>query len=140
MSWENKELIKILQRELEFVEGGGYRNPQQAAWRPQFIFEDSPTCLNYRNFGEQLPCNECALIEFVPGELKKEKFPCRHIPLDESGQTLYSLYRNGTEEETHAIVENWLRATIRGLEREQTSTEDSAANANPVSFSAAHNH
>jgi hypothetical protein len=123
MSWEKEELLRILKLELEFVEAGGYRTPQRAAWRPQFIFEDSPTCLNYRNFGERLPCEKCALIEFVPNELKKEKFPCRHIPLDESGQTLYSLYRNGTEEETHAIVENWLRTTIRRFEREQASAQ-----------------
>jgi hypothetical protein len=122
MSCENKELVKILKRELEFVEAGGYLTPKQAAWRPQFIFEDSPTCVNHRNFERRLPCNQCALIELVPNGSKPEKFPCRHIPLDESGQTLHSLYRTGTEEETHALVAVWLKTTIERLEREQASS------------------
>jgi hypothetical protein len=117
----NENLLSILKTELEFVESGGYRTPHQAAWRPQFIFEDSPTCLNHRNFGQPLPCSQCALIELVPNGLKQEKFPCRHIPLDETGETLDSLYRMGTEEETHAIVENWLKTTIQRLERERAS-------------------
>lgn len=124
-----KDLLAILKRELAFVEIGGYRAPQQAAWRPQFIFQDSPTCLNYRNFGRRIPCNQCALIQFVPNGFKQVRFPCRHIPLDESGQTLDSLYRIGTEEETYAIVAKWLGITISRLERDSVSysTPDSQA-------------
>lgn len=127
MSPANKDLLSILKTELEFLESGGYRTPQHAAWRPQFIFQDSPTCLNFRNFGKRFPCRQCALNQFVPNGQKQEKFPCRHIPLDESGQTLDSLYRTGTEEETYAIVAQWLKATIERLEREGVSAEDSAA-------------
>lgn len=127
MSPGNKNLLGILKSELEFLESGGYRTPKRAAWRPQFIFQDSPTCLNFRNFGKRLPCSQCALMQFVPNGQKQEKFPCRHIPLDESGQTLDSLYRTGTEEETYPIVAQWLKATIERLEREKASPEDSAA-------------
>jgi hypothetical protein len=115
---EKKDLLAILRRELAFVEMGGYRTPQQAAWRPQFIFQDSPTCLNHRNFGKSIPCTECALIHFVPQRFKQELFPCRQIPLDETGRTLDSLYRTGTEDETYAIVANWLGTSIARLERE----------------------
>jgi hypothetical protein len=118
MAEGKKDLLSILKRELAFVEIGGYRTPQQAAWRPQFIFQDSPTCLNHRNLGKHTPCTECGLINFVPQRFKRDLFPCRQIPLDETGQTLDSLYRTGTEEETYAIVANWLRTVIARLERE----------------------
>jgi hypothetical protein len=118
MAQSKKDVLATLQAELRFVEGGGYRSPQQAAWRPQFVFEDSSTCLNYRNFGKRQPCSRCALIDFVPHEFKQERFPCRHIPLDESGHTLECLYRTATEEEAHAIVANWLRNTIAQLKYE----------------------
>lgn len=116
------DVLSTLKKELAFVELGGYRSPQQAAWRPQFIFQDSPTCPNHRNLEEPVACTQCVLIEFVPRECQKERFPCRFIPLDESGQTLDHLYRTGTEEETHAIVANWLTNTIARLEREGSSS------------------
>ena len=112
------DVLSTLRKELAFLELGGYRSPQQAAWRPQFIFQDSPTCPNHRNLGEPLPCTQCLLMEFVPREYQKERFPCRYIPLDESGETLDHLYRTGTEEETHAIVASWLKNMIARLEQE----------------------
>jgi|SRR5215472_209933 len=113
-------VMASLKTELAFLERGGYKTPQRAAWRPQFIFQDSPTCLNYGNFAKAHPCSQCALIEFVPNGHKQHRFPCRYIPLDESGQTLDFLYRTATEEEAHAIVARWLRKNIAQLERAQT--------------------
>jgi len=117
MPQENENLLNVLRAELAFVESGGYRPPQESTWRPQFIFQDSPTCLNYRNSGQRLACSKCALIHLVPKGQRKERFPCRHIPLDEAGQTLDFLYRTGTEEETHEKLANWLRVNITRLER-----------------------
>ena len=122
-----KDVLTTLQEELAFLEMGGYRSPQQAAWRPQFIFEDSPTCLNFRNLEEHLPCSDCALMAFVPKESQQERFPCRHIPLDDSGHTLDSLYRTATEEEAHVMVANWLRQTIAELERKPVPEGSSVA-------------
>ena len=121
------DVLMTLQGELAFLELGGYRSPQHAAWRPQFIFEDSPTCLNFRNLGKRLPCGGCALMEFVPSGSKQERFPCRHIPLDDSGHTLDSLYRTATEEEAHAMVANWLKKTIAELERRPVAEGFSSA-------------
>lgn len=124
MAQEKRDVLAALRAELAFLELGGYRTPKEAAWRPQFIFQDSPTCLNHRNFEKQIPCSQCVLMDFVPNSCRRELFPCRSIPLDESGQTLDLLYRTGTEEETYAIVANWLRSTIARLEREQPSSND----------------
>lgn len=119
MAEAKRDTLSILRAELAYLELGGYTSPQQAAWRPQFIFEDSPTCLNYRNFGKRHPCSECALIDFVPSGHKQSQFPCRYIPLDDHAHTLDFLYRTATEEEAHAIVAKWLKKMIGELEREQ---------------------
>ena len=118
MAQSKKDVLATLQAELVFVERGGYSTPEKAAWRPQFIFEDSPTCLNFRNFGKRHPCSECALIDFVPTGHKERQFPCRYIPLDDHARTVDFLYRTATEEEAHAMVASWLRKTIAQLKHE----------------------
>jgi hypothetical protein len=122
MPQENESLLNVLKAELTFVDNGGYRAPSETAWRPQLIFQDSPTCLNYKNSGNRQSCTDCTLIALVPKNMQQERFPCRYIPLDDSGQTLDFLYRTGTEEETYAILANWLRTTIWRLERGSAST------------------
>ena len=37
----NKGVLTTFEEELAFSELGGYRSPQQEAWRPQLIFEGS---------------------------------------------------------------------------------------------------
>jgi hypothetical protein len=130
MSHREKDLATILKIELEFLEKGGYRAPEHAEWRPQLIFQDSPTCLNYGYIARRIPCSGCALMKFVPAGHHQEKFPCRHIPLDESGETLDSLYRTATEEETHTALSSWLRATIEGLESGRADVPTSANSPN----------
>jgi hypothetical protein len=116
MPQENENLLAVLKAELAFVESGGYSTPKEATWRPHFIFQDSPTCLNFRNRGNRVSCSKCWLIQLVPKNRQQERFPCRYIPLDEFGQTLDFLYRTGTEEETYDILASWLRANIARLE------------------------
>ena len=58
-------------------------------------------------------------MQLVPPERRSEKFPCRHIPLDASGQTLDSLYRQCHQQEVEGTVGKWLRATIERLEEER---------------------
>jgi hypothetical protein len=124
MAEGKKSTLSTLRAELAYLELGGYTSPQQAAWRPQFIFEDSPTCPNYRNFGKRRPCSECALIDFVPSNQQQRQFPCRYIPLDDHAHTLDFLYRTATEEEAHAIVADWLKTTIVRLEKGQIHSAD----------------
>ena len=119
MTPDRQAVLNALQAELAFLQGGGYRNPSRAAWRPAFIFEDSPTCLNRDPTRPRRPCSECALTRFVPQGLAEKRTPCRYIPLNESGETIDSFYRSGTREELESAVEQWLKATIRRLEREE---------------------
>ena len=55
-------------------------------------------------------------------------FSCRHIPLDEIGETVDSLYRTGTNEEIEQTLQGWLLKTIRQFEEpsEQRSFEKAA--------------
>jgi len=113
-------LLDILRKELEFLEKGGYRKP---SWRPQFIFEDSPTCPNFGDPHRSTPCSECVLMQFVPADRRNEKVPCRHIQVNGSGRTIDTLYRTGTQTEIEEAVKGWLKETIRRLENEAASPQ-----------------
>ena len=119
MSKDKRQLADVLRQELQFVEKGGYRHPSHAAWRPQFMFQDSPTCLNFNSNDIPAPCTDCVMMQVVPADSQQRKFPCRYIPLNERGETLDLLYRAGTQEETQAAFKNWLKSTIARLERQQ---------------------
>jgi len=109
------ERLGVLREELGFLEAGGYRHPERAQWRAQFVFEDSPTCLNFGDVMRTLPCEECPLFIYVPEEAKHKKVPCRYIPLNARRETLDFLYRIATSEEIEATVANWLRTEIERL-------------------------
>ena len=119
MASKKRDLLQVLKLELEFLKGGGYR--KSSSWRPRFIFEDSPTCLNYGNPQHKRPCSECVLMQLVPTEFHGEQIPCRHIPLNEQHETVQSLYQCATPEELEAAVSDWLMNTIQKLERTQGS-------------------
>src|SRR6516225_1254111 len=108
-------LLPVLKAELAFLETGGYRNKDEQ-WRPKFFFEDSPTCLNFGRSKNRRSCGDCVLTTLVPLDSLGEKFPCRHIPLNDAGFTIDTYYRLGTFEEAEAALAAWLRNMIRQLE------------------------
>jgi hypothetical protein len=81
---ETKRKLEALMKELEFLTSGGYR--LEMGWRPTLVFEDSPIC-------PKPPCSacpdvRCVLLDFVPEEQLHRTIPCRHIPLNEIGETM----------------------------------------------------
>jgi hypothetical protein len=118
MPRDNRNLLDVLKFELEFLEQGGYGRLPRESWRPRFIFEDSPTCMNF-NSKDRKPCSECLLMQFVPEDARREQTPCIHIPLSFSGETLDNLYRTGTQQEIEEALGSWLRTTIHRLETEK---------------------
>jgi len=128
MGKNNRDLVEILKSELKFLEAGGYRSSPETRWRPQFIFEDSPTCPNYGRKEALIPCGECVLMPFVPPDCREEKIPCRHIPLNTEGYTIDTFYRIGTHEELEGAVAHWLRETVRRLEEERAQQRYACAN------------
>lgn len=123
MAKDNRNVLELLKSELEFLGKGGYRQSLRAPWRPQFIFEDSPTCINYGRKQRFLPCSECPLMQFVPPDCREETIPCRHIPLNSEGYTIDTYYRIGTHEELEAALANWLCESIRRLEQEHVQRQ-----------------
>jgi hypothetical protein len=121
MQKDERDLLEVLKFELEFLEKGGYGRSPREPWRPQFIFEDSPTCMNYDCKENPGPCSDCVLMHWIPAEYREEKFACRHIPLGPSGDTLDSLYRYGEQHEIEEAVASWLRAAIAQLEERRKS-------------------
>jgi hypothetical protein len=116
---DKRDLLTVLKAELQFVEKGGYRNTNLSAWRPQFIFQDSPTCLNFDSAKPSRSCSECALIQLVPANLRGRNLPCRYIPLNEQGESIDSFYRSGTREELESAFRKWIVKAIQQLETPQ---------------------
>ena len=110
---ERDKLLYALRREWEFLEQGGYRAP--IAWRPPFIFEDSPTCL--RSTASNCTGVECPLLMLVPVEHRSHPVPCRYIPLNDAGETVDSLYRTHTQDEAEAVLRRWLISMIEKLDQ-----------------------
>jgi hypothetical protein len=118
MPEDNRDVLEVLKSELRFLEHGWYKPSPRTHPRPQFIFEDSPTCQNYGSKQRLIPCSECVLMAFVAQDCRGERFPCRHISLNVEGYTIDTHYRLGTHEELEAGVSDWLRKTIQRLEGE----------------------
>jgi hypothetical protein len=123
---DKNRLVAILKSELAFLDQGGYRRGPRYPWRPNFVFEDSPTCINYADKQERQPCNECPLIDFVPHARRETRFPCRHIHLTDRGETVNSFYEWGTEEELEGALRGWLVRTIQELEGEEEARAQTA--------------
>src|SRR5271165_4343907 len=114
-----RDILEVLKAELVFLEKGGYRHTVRANWRPQFMFQDSPTCLNFDPAQSPKPCSDCVLMQLIPTDLREKKIACRYLPLSEGGETIDSFYSTGTQEELEARVSLWLKTTIARLEQER---------------------
>jgi hypothetical protein len=118
MAVTKQELLRVLKKELEFLESGGYADFEKRSWRPAMFFEDSPVCPNHDLSEKLTPCTECALIRLVPIGKRTRPIPCRDIPLNEEGETLQSLYETATRNELEGKLDEWLRKTVARLEKE----------------------
>jgi hypothetical protein len=108
--------LRLLKAELQFIEMGGYHRAHRTAWRPPAIFLDSPTCINFATPYKVHPCDECALMQFVPADYRQSALPCQYIPLTEHGETVKSAEAWLEQREIEDLVKAWLRKTIGELE------------------------
>jgi hypothetical protein len=115
MRKDERDLLEVLQAELDFLEKGGYRPSPREPRKFNFIFEDSPTCMNYDSKDNPDPCSECVLMPLVPPQDRTQTVPCRHIPLNPEGETLESLYRYADQRDLEDIYGKWLRSAIATL-------------------------
>lgn len=115
----DRDVLEVLQFELDFVEQGGYGRSVRTPRVPRQIFLDSPACLNFGEPERPLPCSRCVLIDFVPEERRSEAIPCHHIPLNSSGATVESLFDPTNEAAAQEALRDWLQNTIARLKQEE---------------------
>jgi hypothetical protein len=130
---DERDLLEVLRSELNFLEKDGYGHSARESWRPVFIFEDSPTCMNYDCKTNPAPCSDCVLMQLVPPEFRLGKTPCRRITLNATGETLDSLYRSGDQPEIEETLRNWLEATITQLEDRHQDSRPAGGSHSPAS-------
>lgn len=118
MRKDTRDLLSVLQRELQFLESGGY---ERQAWRPPFLFQDSLACPNYRQPEHHVACKDCVIARFIPAEKLSLPAACQTIPITPRGDSIGDLYRSTTLPELEAEFATWLRVKIAALtaDREQ---------------------
>ena len=134
MSDDKRDILEVLKFELNFLEQGGYGRSVRTPWKPTSVFLDSPSCINFNDSARPHPCTECALTDLVPAQRREEKIPCHHIPLNQQGETVYTMERQREQMELEEALRNWLKDTIQRIERERAAkpqrTSAAAAPAN----------
>jgi hypothetical protein len=117
MASDGRDVLRVLERELALLESGWYDPSAETCWKAPLVFQDSPTCPNFAKLAAPHPCSGCVLMQFVPICHRQEAVPCRHVPLNNLGETVETLSRWGTPEKARALLRNWLLDTIKKLKR-----------------------
>ena len=112
---DKRDVIQVLETELRFLNTRGYDEASRHPWGVPLIFEESPTCPNANDRTYAVACSDCVLTRFVPVQRLSEKVPCRHIPLNDAGETVDTLYRGGNLEDAKLVLRKWLTKAIRTL-------------------------
>jgi hypothetical protein len=123
---DRADLIRLLEAELDVIEGGGYGRSVHDPHTPKPMFQHSLACINHWEVpGHEQGCHQdCVLMDFVPNQHKDTELPCHHIPLNLAGETVKSLEEQDTEEAMQQAVAHWLRATIERLKKEQAASQN----------------
>jgi hypothetical protein len=120
MANDDRDILEVLNEELDFIEKGGYGRSVRTPWKPKSAFQDSLACINYGYPYRAHPCNECHLLDFVSPEHHSEEVPCHFIPLNEAGDTIEDLELGDNDAKLERKVEGWLRTKIGQIEEERS--------------------
>jgi len=121
MAHDDRDILEVLEDELDFIEKGGYGRSVRTPWLQKSVFQDSLSCLNYGYPYRTHPCNECSLIDFVSPEHQKETIPCHFIPLDDTGATIEDLEATDNQVKLEEAVKSWLRTKINAIREVRAS-------------------
>ena len=121
MANDDRDILVLLQEELDFVEMGGYGRSVRTPWLPKSTFQDSLSCLNYGYPYRAHPCSECHLIEFVAPEHRSAEVPCHHIPLNTAGESIEDLEAKDNQAKLEESVKNWLRTEIAIIKQQRAN-------------------
>jgi len=120
---DDRDILNLLQDELEFLEKGGYGRSVRTPWKPTSTFQDSLSCLNFADPARSHPCNECQLIDFVSPESRNADVPCHQIVLNEAGETVEDLELTDNQAKTEEAVKDWLRQQIKRIQQERAKVK-----------------
>ena len=117
MASNKSDLIRLLEAELDFIEGGGYGSPAGEPPVERPLFYHTPSCINHWLVPyHKEDCHEdCVLMEAVPEEHRNKDLPCHYIPLNSAGDTVKTLERRVDRDELIHQVREWLCTTIERL-------------------------
>jgi hypothetical protein len=122
MARDGRDVLEVLQAELDFIEKEGYKPSDRMPWLSKSIFQDSMTCINYGYPYRAHPCSECHLLDFVSSEDSHTMVPCHYIPLNRVGETIEELESKGDEARALNLVKAWLRTQIDRIWLERSRT------------------
>ena len=120
MDHDDRDILNLLQDELDFIEKGGYGRSVRTPWKPTSAFQDSLTCINYADPSHAYPCESCHLIDFVSPELRETSVPCHHIALNTAGETVEDLELRDNQSKTEEALKNWLREQIKRIQAQRS--------------------
>lgn len=121
MANDDRDILELLNEELDFIEKGGYGRSVRTPWQAKSPFQDSLTCINNGDPHHVHPCSECHLLDFVGPAFRAAEVPCHHIPLSEAGETIEDLEADDNEAKLERTMKEWLRARIKGIEEERAT-------------------
>ncbi len=119
MDKDDRDILDILQDELDFIKKGGYGRSVRTPWKTKSVFQDSLTCINFGDPSHSHPCSECHLIDFVSPELRATEIPCHQIPLNDAGDTIENLELKDNQSEMEETVKHWLRRQIQRIQTQR---------------------
>lgn len=125
MASDKRDILEVLQDELEFIEKGGYGRSVRTPWQSKSTLQDSLTCINYVDPDRPHPCSECHLLQFVSPQHRTEEVPCHFIPLNSEGETIDDLELLDNQAKLEREVRAWLQARIKEMEKERTEGANS---------------
>lgn len=121
MAKDDRDMLGILEEELDFIQKGGYGRSVRTAWLPKSVFQDSLSCINYGYPYRVRPCSECHLIDFVSKDRQLATIPCHFIPLNEEGTTIEDLEAIDNQTKLEETLKSWLRVKISEIEQQRAS-------------------
>lgn len=120
MDKDDRDILNLLQDELDFIEKGGYGRSVRTPWKPTSAFQDSLTCINYADPSHSYPCESCHLMDFVSSEFRNTTVPCHHIPLNAAGDTIEDLEARDNQSKTEETMKNWLKEQIKRIQAQRS--------------------
>ena len=121
MANDDRDILEVLEEELDFIEKGGYGRSVRTPWLEKSVFQDSLSCLNYGYPYRAHPCNQCSLIDFVSPEFQTASVPCHFIPLNDTGATIADLEAIDNQPKLEETLKSWLQAKISTIREQRAS-------------------